>query len=161
MSLKRMILNCALGLAVALGGSTSYVPHARAADGGTLVIATTQVPRHFNGAVQSGLATAMPSTQIFASPLRYDDNWNPKPYLAESWDVAPDGLSVTLHLVKNAVFHDGVPVTSEDVAFSIMTIKANHPFQTMLAAVDKVETPDPYTAIIRLAHPHPALLLAM
>jgi peptide/nickel transport system substrate-binding protein len=137
------------------------VRSASAADGGTLVIASTQIPRHFNGAVQSGIATAIPSTQIFASPLRYDDNWNPKPYLAKSWEVAPDGLSVTLHLVDNAVFHDGKPVTSEDVAFSIMTIKANHPFQTMLSPVDKVDTPDPLTAIIRLKHPHPALLLAM
>jgi len=126
-----------------------------------LIIGTTQVPRHFNGAVQSGMATAMPTAQIFASPLRYDDKWNPQPYLAQSWEVAPDGLSVTLHLVANAVFHDGRPVTSEDVAFSIMAIKANHPFQTMLAAVDKVETPDPATAIIRLSHPSPSLLLAM
>ena len=31
----------------------------------------------------------------------------------------------------------------------------------MLAAVDKVETPDPKTAVIKLSHPHPALLLAM
>ena len=158
---RRTILKVALGLSVLLGASGTRIAPAAAADGGTLVMATTQVPRHFNGAVQSGLATAMPSTQIFASPLRYDDNWNPKPYLAESWEVAPDGLSVTLKLVKNAVFHDGKPVTSEDVAFSIMTIKANHPFQTMLAAVDKVETPDPFTAIIKLSHPHPALLLAM
>lgn len=158
---RRTLLKVAFGLSMLLGTSAASTAPAVAADGGTLVMATTQVPRHFNGAVQSGLATAMPSTQIFASPLRYDDNWNPKPYLAESWEVAPDGLSVTLKLVKNAVFHDGKPVTSEDVAFSIMTIKANHPFQTMLAAVDKVETPDPFTAIIRLSHPHPALLLAM
>jgi peptide/nickel transport system substrate-binding protein len=158
---RRTILKVAFGLSMLLGSSVAFTAPAAAADGGTLVMATTQVPRHFNGAVQSGLATAMPSTQIFASPLRYDDNWNPKPYLAESWEVAPDGLSVTLKLVKNAVFHDGKPVTSEDVAFSIMTIKANHPFQTMLAAVDKVETPDPFTAIIKLSHPHPALLLAM
>ena len=33
---------------------------------GTLVIASSQVPRHLNGAVQSGIATAVPSTQIFA-----------------------------------------------------------------------------------------------
>lgn len=158
---RRTLLKVAFGLSMLLGTSAASTAPAAAADGGTLVMATTQVPRHFNGAVQSGLATAMPSTQIFASPLRYDDNWNPKPYLAESWEVAPDGMSVTLKLVKNAVFHDGKPVTSEDVAFSIMTIKANHPFQTMLAAVDKVETPDPFTAIIRLSHPHPALLLAM
>ena len=119
------------------------------------------MPRHFNGAVQSGIATALPSTQIFASPLRFDDNWKPQPYLAKSWEISPDGLSITLKLVDDAVFHDGKPVTSEDVAFSIMTIKANHPFKTMLAAVDKVETPDPKTAVIKLAHPHPALLLAM
>ncbi|QDM19064.1 ABC transporter substrate-binding protein [Tardiphaga sp. vice352] len=158
---RRTLLKIAFGLTVLLADAASHLAPAAAADGGTLVMATSQVPRHFNGAVQSGLATAMPSTQIFASPLRYDENWNPKPYLAESWEVAPDGMSVTLKLVKNAVFHDGKPVTSEDVAFSIMTIKANHPFQTMLAAVDKVETPDPFTAIIKLLHPHPALLLAM
>lgn len=129
--------------------------------GGTLVIVSSQVPRHLNGAVQSGIATAVPSTQLFASPLRYDANWKPHPYLAEKWDVAEDGLSVTLHLVKDATFHDGKPITSEDVAFSIMTIKANHPFKTMFAPVKEVETPDPQTAVIKLEHPHPALLLCM
>lgn len=156
--IRRTFVVGALGLLAAF--AAPRFANAQAA-GNTLVIATTQVPRHFNGAVQSGMATAMPTAQIFASPLRYDDNWNPQPYLAQSWDVAPDGLSVTLHLVKNAVFHDGQPLTSEDVAFSVMAIKANHPFQTMLAAVDKVDTPDPYTAIIRLSHPSPSLLLAM
>lgn len=131
------------------------------ADGGTLVIASTQVPRHLNGSVQSGIATAVPSTQIFASPLRYDENWEPQPYLAESWEVAEDGLSVTLHLVKNATFHDGTPVTSEDVAFSIMNTKENHPFKSMFAPIEAIETPDAYTAVIKLSQPHPALLLAL
>ncbi len=160
-SLKASLLTVALGLALAATAIAPSINPALAADGGTVVVASTQVPRHFNGAVQSGMATAMPSSQIFASPLRYDDNWKPQPYLAKSWETSADGLSVTLKLVDNALFHDGKPVTSEDVAFSIMTIKSNHPFQTMLAAVDKVDTPDPLTAIIRLKHPHPALLLAM
>ena len=129
--------------------------------GGTLVIGSTQTPRHLNGAVQSGIATAMPSTQIFASPLRFDDKWNPQPYLAESWKLAEDGKSLTLNLRKNAVFHDGKPVTSADVAFSIMAIKANHPFTTMMGPVEKVDTPDPHTAIIRMSTPHPAIVLAM
>ncbi|RJF77176.1 ABC transporter substrate-binding protein [Rhodopseudomonas palustris] len=157
---KRSFVIGALGGAALMG--LPFETRAQSAgSGGTLVIGSTQVPRHFNGAVQSGIATALPSTQIFASPLRFDENWNPQPYLAKSWEVAPDGLSITLKLVDDAVFHDGKPVTSEDVAFSIMTIKANHPFKTMLAAVDSVETPDPKTAVIKLAHPHPALLLAM
>ena len=49
----------------------------------------------------------MPSTQLFASPLRFDDKWNPQPYLAESWKLADDGKSLTLNLRKDAVFHDG------------------------------------------------------
>jgi peptide/nickel transport system substrate-binding protein len=81
--------------------------------------------------------------------------------LAEKWSLAADGKSLTLNLRKGAVFHDGRPITSEDVAFSIMAIKANHPFTTMMGPVEKVETPDPHTAIIRMSTPHPAIVLAM
>jgi len=129
--------------------------------GGTLVIGSTQVPRHLNPSVQSGTATAVPGTQIFASPLRYDENWEPQPYLAESWEVAEDGLSVTLNLVEGATFHDGEPITSADVAFSIATVQANHPFKSMYAPVTSVDTPDDLTVVINLEHPHPAILLAM
>jgi peptide/nickel transport system substrate-binding protein len=131
------------------------------ADGGTLVIASSQVPRHLNGAVQSGIATAVPSTQIFASPIRYDENWEPQPYLAQSWETSEDGLTVTLNLVDNATFHDGEPITSEDVAYSILTTKENHPFKSMFAPVESIDTPDAHTVVINLSNPHPALLLAL
>lgn len=129
--------------------------------GGTLVMGASQASTGFNNAIASGSAVMVPGAQIFASPLMHDDKWNPQPYLAEKWEIAPDGLSVTLNLRKNAVFHDGKPITSDDVAFSIITIRDNHPFNTMLAPVDKVDTPDPFTAIIRLKHPHPAIIYAM
>lgn len=153
-------------VAVALTAATLYIPlHSIAQEkpkrGGTLVIGWSQTPRHLNGAVQSGVATALPSTQIFASPLRFDDQWNPQPYLAEKWSMSQDGKSLTLNLRRNAVFHDGKPVTSADVAFSIMAIKANHPFKTMMDPVERVETPDSYTAIVRMSVPHPAILLAL
>lgn len=146
--------------AVALLASTALSGQVYA-DGGTLVIASSQVPRHLNGSVQSGIATAVPSTQIFASPLRYDENWEPQPYLAETWEVSADGLSVTLNLVTNATFHDGEPVTSEDVAFSIMNTRDNHPFKSMFEPVDSIDTPDAHTVVINLSKPHPALLLAL
>ena len=129
--------------------------------GGTLIIGSTQVPRHLNGTVQSGYATAVPGTQLNASPLLYDAEYNPMPYLAHDWDVADDGLSVTLHLVDGAVFHDGMPITSADVAFSILTAQAHHPFKPMFAPVTGVDTPDEHTAVINLSQPHPAILLAM
>jgi peptide/nickel transport system substrate-binding protein len=129
--------------------------------GGTLVMGTSTASSGFNNAIASGAGVMVPGAQIFASPLMHDDKWNPQPYLAETWAIAPDGLSVTLNLRKNAVFHDGKPITSDDVAFSILTIRDNHPFNTMLAPVEKVDTPDPHTAIIRLKHAHPAIIYAM
>lgn len=130
---------------------------------GGLVVVSDGVgtPRHFNSALISGSATAIIATQIFASPLRYDENWNPQPYLAKNWEVANDGLSVTLRLVEGATFHDGHPISSEDVAFSVKTVKAHHPFKPMFAPVERVDTPDALTAVIRLSRPHPAILLAM
>ncbi|HTT78992.1 MAG TPA: ABC transporter substrate-binding protein [Stellaceae bacterium] len=152
-------LSSALALAPELARAAAPTAGQR---GGTVIVAFgVGTPRHLNPAVQSGVATAVPGTQIFASPLRYDALWKPHPYLAKSWSVAPDGLSVTLDLVDDAVFHDGHPVTSADVAYSILAIKKDHPFKDMFAPVERVETPDPHTAIIRLAHRHPAILLAL
>ncbi len=129
--------------------------------GGTLVVGHTTV-RHLNPAVQSGNATGVPGTQIFASLVQLDDAFNVVPYLAKSWSVSDDGLSYTFDLEEDAVFHDGEPITSEDVAFSLEVVKNNHPFgQAMFAAVDRVETPSPHVAVIRLNAPHPALLPAL
>ncbi|WP_299358563.1 ABC transporter substrate-binding protein [uncultured Paracoccus sp.] len=129
--------------------------------GGTLVQLVEDTPRHFNPAVQSGIATGEPGTQIFASLLRFDEGFEPQPYLAESWEMSQDGLKVTVTLVENATFHDGEPITSEDVAFSIETVKKYHPFTAMFAPVDSVDTPDARTAVINLGRPHPAIYLAM
>ena len=73
----RITRRALLGSAAAIGISAAF-PAASIAEeitrGGTLVIASSQVPRHLNPAVQSGIATAVPGTQIFASPLKYDEN---------------------------------------------------------------------------------------
>lgn len=145
--------------ALSLGAATAQETPQK---GGTMVVVVPGgTPRVLNPAVQSGVATGLPGTQLFASPLRYDEDWTPQPYLAKSWEVADDGLSVTLHLQENATFHDGEPITSEDVAFSVDVIKEYHPFKSMFAPVTSVDTPDEHTAVLNLAHPHPALMLAM
>lgn len=143
--------------ATAVGPATAEEPK----KGGTLVMSIQATPRHLNPAVQSGTFTGQPGTQLFAALIRYDEGWEPQPYLAKSWEIAEDGLSVKINLVEGATFHDGKPITSEDVAFSIETVKANHPFKSMFAPVTAVETPDANTAIIKLSQPHPALMLAM
>lgn len=127
----------------------------------TVVWGMVASPRHLNPAVQSGINTMEPGAQIFASPLRVDAEWKVQPYLAESWKYEDDNKSLVLKVRKGAKFHDGKPITSADFAYSIMSVKAHHPFQTMMAPVEKVDTPDPDTAIIRLSRPHPPMLLAL
>ncbi len=41
------------------------------------------------------------------------------PELAESWAVAPDGMSITFKLRENATFHDGTKVSTADVKWSL------------------------------------------
>src|SRR5690606_34520941 len=45
-----------------------------------------------------------------------------RPDLADSWDVSDDGLVYTFHLNPDARFHDGEPVTAEDVVFSFDSV---------------------------------------
>ena len=156
LSLKSLVTATAIGLMSAPAVYAETPP-----PGGTLVTVLGSNVRNLNSAVQSGIVTGYPGAQLFASPLRYDEDWTPQPYLAESWEISEDGLTVTLNLVQNATFHDGAPITSEDVAFSVEVIKANHPFKSMFAPVESVDTPDTHTAVLNLSQPHPALMLAM
>jgi peptide/nickel transport system substrate-binding protein len=80
-----------------------------------------------------------------------------EPWLAESFEISDDAKVYTFHMVKNATWHDGVPVTSEDVNFTIEYLKSKRPtWRTSL--VDHVECPDKYTAIIHLKTKNPLFL---
>ena len=119
--MKRMFKTLATSVATAALLATSAMAE-EPKNGGTLTMALQQNPRHLNPAVQSGTATGQPGTQLFASLLRYDEGWDPQPYLAETWEVSEDGLSVTMNLVKGATFHDGKPITSEAVSYTHLTL---------------------------------------
>lgn len=128
----------------------------------TLIYGTGAIPRVLNPAVQSGLATATTGTQLFASPIRLGKDLEPEPYLAKSWEESEDGKTMTLHLVEGAKFHDGQPITSEDVAFSLNVVKKEHPFgANLFGPVTSVDTPDEQTVVINMSRRHPALLTAM
>ena len=159
--MKHVVTNFLKATAITSILATGAVAQETPKMGGTLVTVMGSTPRVLNPAVQSGIVTGLVGAQLFAAPLRYDEGWNPQPYLAKSWEVSDDGLKVTLHLQENATFHDGEPIKSSDVAFSVKIIQEFHPFKSMFAPVTSVDTPDEHTAVLNLAHPHPALMLAM
>lgn len=49
------------------------------------------------------------------------------PSLAESWDVAPDGLTVTYHLRDGLTWSDGLPLTASDVEYTLDRVLAGGP----------------------------------
>jgi peptide/nickel transport system substrate-binding protein len=59
------------------------------------------------------------ATGIYEGLVRYKSGGTDvEPALAETWDIAPDGLSVVFHLRKGVQFHDGSPLNAAAVAFS-------------------------------------------
>ena len=73
--------------------------------------------------------------------------------LAESWEVSPDGKSITFHLVKNATWHDGTPITSKDVRFTF-EYAGEHGFLTSITDnIERIETPDNYTITFYFKEP--------
>jgi peptide/nickel transport system substrate-binding protein len=56
---------------------------------------------------------------IFSGLLRFDSRGLPQPDLAEKWGVSMDGLVYNFDIQPKAVWHDGTPVTSADVVFTV------------------------------------------
>ncbi|WP_245819860.1 ABC transporter substrate-binding protein [Rhodococcoides yunnanense] len=124
--------------------------------GGTLKTAVTQdvVPANFL------TNTAGATTVIglaYESLIRYPhDELSPTPLLATSWELAPDGLSLTLQLRDDVTFHSGRPFTSADAEFSIRTYadpKWTAQLKSTAAAVTGFDTTDPHQIVLTFAHP--------
>jgi peptide/nickel transport system substrate-binding protein len=81
------------------------------------------------------------------------------PALAESWTASPDGLTYEFVLRRGVKFHNGDPVTAEDVKFSFERYRGSAS-KTLKERVAAVETPDPGRVRFRLKQqPWPDFLL--
>lgn len=88
--------------------------------------------------------------------------------LAEKWDASADGKTMTFTLRKGVQFHSGNEFTSADVKFNIERLKGqitngpgalpSPPRKDLVRAINKVETPDPYTAVFRMDYPSASLM---
>jgi peptide/nickel transport system substrate-binding protein len=63
---------------------------------------------------------------IFSSLIKFDSAGVPQPDLAESWGVSADGKIYNFTLRSNAVWHDGQPVTSDDVIFTLSLLRTEY-----------------------------------
>lgn len=131
--------------------------------GGTLVVAIGANPETLNPAITTGVEALAVACKMFNGLTYLDRNWNPEPELAKSWTISQDGLAYTFKLVENARWHDGKPFTSADVKFTFEEVLARFHPRTRLAFanLDRVETPDAHTVVVRFKKPYAPFLQQM
>lgn len=76
----------------------------------------------------------MSKMQILYDSLLERDEKGDIPWLAKSWDTNADKTVYTFHLQENAVWHDGKPLTAEDVAFTFEYYRSHPPVSNDLVA---------------------------
>lgn len=98
---------------------------------------------------------------VYNRLLKYDKNLNLVGDLAESWEVSPDGLTITFRLRKGVKWHDGADFTSRDVLYTFrVTIDPKTPtaYAEDFKQIKKAEAPDPHTFRVTYEKPFsPAL----
>lgn len=127
----------------------------------TVVAAVSADPGHLNPAITTGSPTHAVADSLFNGLLALDEKGEPQADLAARWALSEDGMRARFELTKDAKWHDGRPVTAEDVKFTFEQVLLRHHARTraslgpVLEAVDAV---DPSTVEFRLKRPYPALL---
>ena len=153
-----LIAGFSLLLAACSGSSPSGHPTGSAgtATGGTVKIGIAGSPDSLNPG--DGLLTEAYTLYelVYDTPINLTADGKYEPELAKSWSVAPDGVTWTLELVDNAKFHDGTPLTSADVKYSLELYRdtADFPYLSSYPDVfESIEAPDPTHVVIKTSAP--------
>lgn len=109
---------CLLALSLMMGSGAAYAktPTDQLIIGMNMNNLLTLDPAAMTGNEVVGIVV-----NLYDSLVELDPNTltNVKPALAKSWDISPDGKTLTFHLRDNVTFHSGNPLTAEDVVWSM------------------------------------------
>lgn len=149
-------------MAATLGSTASGGLAFAQENGGTLTSVVYPEPPILNLGLNQQTPTGVVAGKLYEGLLSYARDLSPQPLLADSWEVSPDGLTYTFHLVKNARWHDGRPFTAADVVFSCKTFLPEvHPrARDVFSRCESIGAPDDYTVVFTLKQPFPAFLMA-
>jgi peptide/nickel transport system substrate-binding protein len=141
------------------GGGTSPTAGKPVA-GGTITFALEDDPIDFDPLRSRAFIDRNVHYQIYDSLVRIDASGKIVPWLAEKWDIAPDGKAITFTLRKDVKFHDGSTFDAESVKWNIERyIKTQGSARSgELASVDTVSVADANTVKFNLKAPFAPLL---
>jgi peptide/nickel transport system substrate-binding protein len=145
-------LLCALVVCGCVGTESSSANNS----GGTLAISTGGDPDVLIPSLVQSVQGAQITDMIYDRLADIGDSLNTLndkgfvPRLSDHWTWSSDSLSIAFHINPNAKWHDGVPVRSNDVRFTIASTKDStlgSPNASLITNIDSVSTPDSATAV--------------
>ena len=152
---KKLLTCLVLLCALAIGSRAEAAPKTE------LVYASTKDIRNINPHLYMG---EMAAQGMVFEPLVMNTKDGIKPWLAESWDISPDGKTYTFHLRKGVTFTDGTPFNAEAVKLNMDAIVANrkrHAWLDMMNEIDKGEVVDEHTYRLILKKPYYPTLIEL
>lgn len=147
---KKILLLSAL--AIFLGNSLNAL-----ANKDTLIVAQGADAKVLDPHATNDQPSSRVAGQIYDSLVKQDINMNIIPGLAESWTQIDD--TTTEFKLRNGVkFHNGEPLTADDVKFTLDRMKASPQVSHIIKAIDSIEVVDDNTVRIKTDKPFGALL---
>ena len=132
--------------------------------GGTLTVGIANEPPNLDPFHQAGDARTAVTVLLYQGLMYEAPSGTAQPLLAESMEVAPDGLAYTFRLRRGVTFHTGAAMTAADVKYSydyIRDASNGSPGAADFGAISAVETPDDHTVVIRLSRPNASLPMTL
>ncbi|SDB74074.1 ABC transporter substrate-binding protein [Belnapia rosea] len=129
--------------------------------GGTLQMTLVPEPPILQLGVNNQGPTQVAASKIFQGLLRYNQKLEPLPELAKSWAVSSDGREYLFHLQEGVKFHDGRPMTADDVLFSLMKfhMELSPRVRAVFQQIEEATAPDPLTVRLVLKSPFEPFML--
>ena len=139
-SRSSVITSCVLGMGVLAAALAPSLVRAQETPtrGGQISMALETDPATLNPILFRGGTEYDLDWILFDSLVELGPDLHPRPLLATSWTVSPDGLTYTFKLKPNVKWHDGRPFTAEDVAFTFyahLNPKVNSTLRSTLGAL--------------------------
>ena len=150
----RHLMGWVLALTLVAGTLASAAPEGQL----TMAVHFTLAPTLFEPAETPGLVS--PFMFLYAlhdALVKPMPDKSMAPSLAESWSTSPDGLVYEFVLRQGVSFHNGEPITADDVKFSFERYRGISA-QMLKERVAAIETPEPRRVRFRLKQPWPDFL---
>jgi peptide/nickel transport system substrate-binding protein len=157
LSLAALLLTAACS-----GGDAKSGDGSSSSGSGSLVIAENEPPATFDPVQADNSTVDEVVTPIYDTLVDYDSKNELYNELATDYTVADDGMSIDVTLRDDATFHDGAPVTADDVAYTLDRVKKlGIGVNSFLGAYDSTDVGSKTELTIKLGTPDASFVSAL